>query len=150
MGDMVLEPLVGPPDWVVIHPGWDLEAVRVRMGSGHRTIQGHWYGCLWGVYDQVHAPLVFVSSRDQALMNNWWRTGQQVAFTLDTSAWPSTIAGRIVNKAPPLDGFQWPYPDLYQGVLQIEADGNTPRYGRPFLLDDNTLGVLDQMYNALL
>ena len=150
MGQAEVFPLTGSLQWVRLWLEAETEEDHVRLHATQVTLGGKSYDYGWGAYQVLRLGLHHVNSQDQALLNQWWQQGRPLGITLDTSAWPSTVTGLLTNKEVPIGALQPPYSNVYQGTLQLEADADRPRLGRPFVLDDVVLGLLDQTYNALL
>ena len=150
MGDFVLTSMsdVGCP--FAVYPEWSFRDQESLIQSRHRTQDGSAYHYLWGKYEKFQLPLRYVNSMGQALINQWWRDGHEVAFTLNSSETVSTVLCRFVNDTKPINRFVQPYQTLFEGMVRLEAIDDAPRTGRPFILDEDVFGLLDQSYNALI
>jgi len=149
MGDFYLTSMSDVSCPILLHPDWGFRDRETLIVSEHRTQAGKDFAYRWGSHQRFQVPLQFVDSADQARITDWWSGQQQVAFTLDTSETLSTVLCRITNRTRPLGAFTRPYADLYRGSLELESLDGSPKTRRPFILDDETLGLLNQQYNAL-
>jgi hypothetical protein len=132
-----------------LHPDWTFRDRETLILSEHRTQTGKAFAYRWGAYARFDLPLRFINSADQTRINAWWSAQDEVAFTLNTSETLSTVLCRIANRSRPLDRRVPPYDDLFRGSLELESLDGTERTRRPFILDDEISGLLDQNYNAL-
>lgn len=135
---------------MAVHPDWRYRDAQTLIASRHRTRGGGLFSYHWGGFHRFSFGLRFVDSADQARINQWWETGDEVAFTFDSSQTPATVLCRLVNEHKPIDRFVEPYQDWFEGDLRLESIAGTEKWARPFILDDGVFGLLDQPYNALL
>lgn len=149
MGNFFLTSMSDVSCPLLLHPEWSYRDQQSQIQSQHRTQSGRLFSYLWGNFAKFHVPLRFVTSADQSLINAWWQGQDDVAFTLNSSEAKSTVMCRIVNDGKPINRFVQPYDDLYAGDLSLEAIADVPRTGRPFILDDEVSGLLNQNYNVL-
>lgn len=151
MGDFYITALSDVNCPILIHPEWSYRDKETMILSRHRTQTGNLYSYIWGRYLQFQIPLRFVNSSDQSRINNWWEDQEDIAITLNSSESVSTVLCKIVNKTKPIDKFTMPYNNLFEGDIKLETfqENGTTKYRRPFILDDDISGLLDQDYNAL-
>lgn len=150
MGDFFLTSISDVSCPLAIHPEWSFQDQETQIQSRHRTQGGKLFSYLWANFFKYQVPLRFVNSAAQSLINAWWERQDDVAFTLNSSETESTVLCRIVNTSLPINRFVRPYNDQFEGALLLEAVADSPKTGRPFILDDDVFGLLDQNYNALI
>ena len=150
MGDFFLTSMSDSSNPIPIYPEWGFKGGREQIQSSHRTQAGRLFTYQWGSYFKYSVPLRFVSSSDQSRIGAWWQNQHQIAFTLDSSLTESTFLCRITNDDEPFPTLMAPYRDLVQGELQLESLNHEGPTARPFVLDDDVFGLLDQPYNALI
>lgn len=150
MGPFLLSPLDEATAPLILDAERGFAMQQFRRQAQHRTLHGAYYAYPWHRVQRFRVPLSFVESATAARINGWWQAGTVVAFTLDSSAWPSTHLCRAVNAETPLHTQREPYAALRAGELLLENLLPGDAVPRPFILDDPVLGRLDQPYNAVL
>jgi len=149
MGNMFLSGMSEVNCPMAIFPDWSFRDDRKLNLTHHRTQGGRMFSYLWGGFHAYRLPLSFVSSADHARILQWWETQDRIAFTLDSSATASTVFCRITNPTNPLGQHPPPYRTHFQGTLYLESLDHSNPAERPFVLDDNLLGLLDNPITAL-
>lgn len=123
---------------------------RAGLVSTHRSLSGRQVRYAWPSFERAQIPLRYVSSADQTFVEQHWRSGTQMALTLDDGEPLTTLIGRLVDPASPLNMRERPLADRLLGTLAFEADDSRRRQGLPFILDDATHGLLDDTTLALI
>lgn len=145
MGEITLTtlPETGPGTTLTLHPGWSLAAEQRLEAARHRARDGGLYAYRWGTHAAFTLPLGFVPSAARATLRAWWRAGERLLFTLDSSAARGHALCRLAAPLAPLDvrvpglALEW------AGALVLEAVDGRLRLGLPFRLDDPAQGRLD-------
>ena len=150
MGDFFITSLSDVNCPYPIYPGWSFQDRESQIASRFRTQGGKLFSYRWSGFHKYQIPLTFVDSAGEHLLNAWWANQETVALTLNSSESESTVLCMMVNGTKPINQFVRPYSDLFEGTLQLEAVEESSKTGRPFILDDETFGLLDQSYNAII
>ena len=133
-----------PSTSVTLHPAWSVTAEARVHAAQHRTRAGHLYTYVWGGYGAWRVPLRMVSADLRTCLQDWWREGMPLLFTLDESLGTAHAVCRIVNAEEPLVRLERPFADRFAGVLELAAVDARTRLGRAFILDHAHDGRLDQ------
>ena len=151
MGDVLLFSAydTAPNSSVTLHPEWGMREERHGSAQHHRSLSGRGSALPWSAHTRLHLPLRFVTSAQRSFVQALWEAGAPVALTLNSSHHPSTVRGVLANDGSPLGELELAYTDRWRGTLRVEARSAGRRVGRPFLLDDVELGLLDQPHLAL-
>lgn len=150
MGDFLMESLTEASTPLIVYPGWGFENQETLLQTHQRAQSGKKYSYQWGSYSRFKVPLSYIKGGERSQIINWWKEQTPLAFTLDSSVFPTTYLCKISNDTHPLGRFNSPYRDLYEGILELETYQNPEPMPRPFILDDPLFGFLDQNYNALI
>jgi hypothetical protein len=122
-----------------------------QRNSDGEALTGRLYGYRWpAALLGYTVPLTAVDSATRADFTAWWRSQQELLFSINGSSSSQQALVRLVNAEEPLGQ---PVPGVsgrYRGVLMLrETRGLGPVQGNPFVLDDPSLGLLDQAANVL-
>ncbi len=134
---------------IELHPGQGFVDRELGRRSQHTALEGNQQVSYWPTRPAWTVPIAWVSSENALRINDWWKTGDELSWTLNTSATPSTALVIIANAGLPLGRYHTTNRDFLQGVLMLEAKNNAAKQEEVFVLDDDIYGLLDQDYNAL-
>ncbi len=129
---------------VELHPEWSLAAEQRVEASHHRTLSGRLFSYRWGSHAAYRVPLRFVPEDRRDLLRQWWRGGERLLFTANTSADNTGAVCFIVNRQEPLGHRVRGLHDHWAGLLRLEAADSRTGLGLPFVLDHPQFGLLDQ------
>jgi len=136
-----------------IYPTFDFSEEIIINRKINRTIAGqHNNYQLNGDYFRYTIPLEFVNSETRANIVDWWRNQNELLLTINLSSSPESLLCRISNNVNPMPYRSRLQFDKYSGVLflnSIRAATVTQGKKFPFILDNSSLGLLDQNYNFL-
>ena len=144
---------VGSTDTFQVNPDWGFSEEIVVNRNLNRTIAGQYNSYqLSGDYFRYSLPMTFVSSSDRQLMSGWWRDQTQLVFTINLSSNPESLVCRIANTIEPFQTREQLQFNKFRGNMRLHSirSSSTPLETRsPFILDNSSLGLLDQNYNFL-
>ena len=148
-------------DFLITNPtesGYNSIALKVSYGfierdqirkNYTRALGGTLRAYEWAKHKQFSVPLTYLNSSDTSRINQWWRDNNTLDFTLNSSLDQNTVICRMVNQELPIGQIHKSYTDQFFGSMQLEAIDASSFVGKPFILDDAVLGLLDQSYNPL-
>ena len=144
---------VGSTGTFQIYPEWNFSEEIIVNRTQNRTIAGalNTYQ-LEGDFFRHSLPLTFVTSSDKSYLSYLWTEQTDIVFTINLSSNPESLVCRITNTIEPFsqrERFQF---DRFRGniVLNSIRASSDPISGKfPFILDNSSLGLLDQNYNFL-
>jgi hypothetical protein len=148
-----LSATVGSTGTFELNPGWNFSEELVVNRQQNRTISGEYNSYqLQGDFFRYTIPMTFVASETRDFIHTWWRDQTDVVLTLNLSSNPESLLCRIANVIEPLGARTPGVFDRYDGMLRLHSirASTTPVSNRfPFILDNSSLGLLDQTYNFL-
>ena len=109
------------PNEIIIFPTYDFVERDKANRAYTRTLGGFQRTFDWSDFRAYTVPLIFINSADKFQINQWWRNGNTIQFTLNTSVSLSTINCRMVNRQMPIGQLHTGRFDLFQGAIQLEA-----------------------------
>ncbi len=109
------------PNEIIIFPTYEFAERDKAIRATTRTVGGFQRTFDWSDFRAYTIPLIFINSADKFQINQWWRNGDTIQFTLNTSESLSTIDCRITNNQLPIGQLHNGRFDLYQGAIQLEA-----------------------------
>jgi hypothetical protein len=108
-------------DGIVLQPGWGLEERERVQRTFQRTEAAGLRTYDWHRHEAFHLPLAWLTPREAALLNWWWESQCELAFTLDSSDAESVRLCRIVNARQPIGQRMRPYTERWTGNLELAA-----------------------------
>ena len=135
---------------IELHPRQGFLENEPGRRTPHRMLGGNQQITYWPTRKSWSVPLTWVTSADALRINTWWEDGDELRWTLNDSASPSTYPVFIVNQEKPLGQYHQVNRDFFQGVLMLEEKDDSAATPRgTFILDDDVYGLLDTDGNVL-
>ena len=118
---VIIDDVLFQTDKITLHPEYSFVSKERVNKALNRTLGGNLHSYVWGKYFAYDVPLRFLSTSHTDLINWWWENQFNLLFTLDTSDTESNFICRIVNETQPIESRIAPYPNQWQGLLQLES-----------------------------
>lgn len=144
---------VGSAGTFQIYPTYGFTEEIIVNRKINRSISGGYNSYqLQGDFFRYSLPMTYVSSEERSYITEWWADQREMVLTINLSSNPESLICRISNDVQPFaqnEPFQY---DKFAGnlVLRSVKPASSPVSNRfPFILDNSSLGLLDQAYNFL-
>jgi hypothetical protein len=106
---------------VTITPTPEYGAPKQQVRSQTRTRNGRLFVHKFGSFERFNIPLEFVPASVQTLVASWWDTNTNLLLFITSDSVTEIHSVMLLNQEQPLNTFQNPYTDLYQGSLILEG-----------------------------
>ena len=136
---------------IQVYPTWGFEEQRTVRNTTTQSITGKLFTYRASAsrgYNYT-LPLTYVPASDKQQIDEWWRAGTALKFTLsDSDGTPESLEVKISNHIEPLGLRAQHETALWEGSLKLRSyRGNDNKDTTLFLftLDNNSLGVLGKL-----
>lgn len=130
--------------FVELFPSWDYSENKVLHQDNNRALAGDLKTSIWDNYSTFTLPLTHVNSSIKSFINNLWQNQEKVFLVFNYPDSRENVPCRFENQLKPLNRFNIPYDNEWQGVVQLRSIGNTI-LGEFFTLDISSLDGADKL-----
>jgi len=97
--------------------GFGYEENDLLLSMRSISKEGRRYDFVRGKLKKRKLPLMFVSSLDRNIINDWWSENTKIMFVKNTEVLSCTI----VNRSSPLGKVDEPYEKEFSGIIELEG-----------------------------
>jgi len=108
---------VADADVLEVTPEFSMEEGGEKIEARHRTRDGSEFVYKWGEFSTIKIDVRFVNSNFKSKVNEWWSSNTELLFS-EFDGFDVTSV-HITNKKKPINKFQRPYIDLFNGKIEL-------------------------------